>query len=54
MPFFNNLNKNIEDFVVNKEHMIILGGDFNVTLDSDLNCSGGKPFERDSDKQTRF
>ena len=41
--FFENLNKNIEDFVVNKEHRIIVGGDFNVALDSDLDCSGGKP-----------
>ena len=40
--FFENLNKNIEDFVVHKEHRIIVGGDFNVTLDSDLDCSGGK------------
>ena len=31
---FDNLNKKIEDFVVNKEHRIILGGDFNVTFDS--------------------
>ena len=49
--FFENLNKNIEDFVVNKEHRIIVGGDFNVTLDSDLDCSGGKPFKKESVKQ---
>ena len=49
--FFDNLNKKIEDFVVNKEHRIILGGDFNVTFDSDLDCSGGKPFKKDSVKQ---
>ena len=49
--FFENLNKNIEGFVVNKEHRIIVGGDFNVTLDSDLDCSGGKPFRKDSVKQ---
>ena len=29
---------------------IILGGDFNVTLDSDLDCSGGRPFIKDSVK----
>ena len=51
MPFFENLNKNIEDFVVNKEHRIIVGGDFNVALDSDLDCSGGKPFKKESVKQ---
>ena len=36
--FFDKLNKNIEDRVVNEELRIILGGDFNVTLDSDLDC----------------
>ena len=41
------LNKNIEDFVVNKEHRTIVGGDLTVTLDSDLDCSGGKPFKKD-------
>jgi len=30
--FFDNLNKKIEDFVVNKEHRIILGGDLNVVF----------------------
>ena len=39
--FFDKLNKNIEDRVVNEELRTILGGDFNVTLDSDLDCSGG-------------
>ena len=33
---FDNLNKKIEDFVVNKEHRIILGGDFNVTFDTTI------------------
>ena len=49
--FFENVNKNIEDFVVNKAHRIIVVGDFNVTLDSDLDCSSGKPFEKESIKQ---
>ena len=50
--FFVKLNKNIEDRVVNEELRIILGGDFNVTLDSDLaiDCSGGRPFRKDSVK----
>ena len=48
---FDNLIKKIEDFVVNKEHRIIPGGDFNVTFDSGLDCSGGKPFKKDSVKQ---
>ena len=49
--FFENLNKNIEHFAVNKEHRIIVGGDFNVTLDSDLDCSGGKSFKKESVKK---
>ena len=48
--FFDKLNDNIEDCVANKELKIILGGDFNVTLDSDLGCSGGRPFTKDSVK----
>ena len=42
MPFFGNLNKIIENFVVDKDQKkIVIGGDFNITLDSDLDCSGG-------------
>ena len=37
--FFDKLKKNIEDCVVNEELRIILGGDFNVALDYDLDCS---------------
>ena len=48
--FFDNLNKHIEDCVVNEELRIILGGDFNVTLDSDRDCSSGRPFRKDSVK----
>ena len=52
--FFDKLNKNIEDCVVNKAmHRIILGGDFNVTLDSDLGCSGGRLLKKDCKKYTR-
>ena len=49
--FFDNLNKDIEDCVANtEEHRIILGGDLNVTFEPDLDCSGGKPFKKDSVK----
>ena len=41
--FFDNLNKAIENFVVDKENKIIIGGDFDVTLDSNLDCAGGNP-----------
>ena len=49
--FFNNLNKIIENFVVDKEQKkIVIGGDFNIALDSDLDCSGGNPSKKDSVK----
>ena len=51
--FFDKLNNNIEDCVANKVLKIILGGDFNVTLDSDLDCSGGRPFTKDSVKNVQ-
>ena len=44
MPFFDNLNKIIENFVVDKEQKkMVIGGDFNIALDSDLDRSGGNP-----------
>ena len=48
--FFNNLNNIIENFVVDNEQKIVIGGDFNIALDSDLDCSGGNPFKKDSVK----
>ena len=49
--FFDNLNKDIEYCVANtEEHRKILGGDLNVTFEPDLDCSGGKPFKKDSVK----
>ena len=51
--FFDKLNNNIEDCVANKELKIIIGGDFNVTLDSDFECSGGRPFTKDSVKNVQ-
>ena len=51
--FFDKLNNNIDDCVANKELKIILGGDFNLTFDSDLDCSGGRPFTKDSIKNVQ-
>ena len=48
--FFDKLNKTIEDLVVNDEHKIVIGGDFNVALDTELDCSGGNPSKKDSIK----
>lgn len=35
--FFDNLNNIIENFIVDKEQKIVMGGDFNTAFDSDLN-----------------
>lgn len=48
--FFGNVNKTIENLVADKEHKIFIGGDFNVALDTDLDCSGGNPSKNDSTK----
>ena len=51
MPFFDNLNKIIENFIVDKEQKkTVIGGDFNIALDSDLDCSGDNPSKKDSVK----
>ena len=48
--FFDNLNNIIENLVVDNEQKIVIGGDFNIALDSHLDCSGGNPFKKDSVK----
>ena len=39
--FFNDLNKLLENYHNSAEQKIVLGGDYNVTFDQDLDCSGG-------------
>ena len=46
--FFNNLNSVIENYYNNVEQKIVLGGDFNVALSTDLDCCGGNPIKRGS------
>ena len=46
--FFDNLNNIIENFVVDNEQKIVIAGDFNIALDSDLDCSGGNPCKKRS------
>ena len=48
--FFNALNTLIEKFHDSAEQKIVLGGDFNITLDPDWDCSGGNPTKKDSVK----
>ena len=51
--FFSALDTLIEKFLDSAEKKIILGGDFNVTLDPDLDCSGGNPTKKDSVKHVQ-
>ena len=42
--------KTLDDFVKDKELRIVVGGDFNVTFDSGLDCCGGNPTQKESVK----
>ena len=48
--FYDNLNKNIEENIIEKDNRIILGGDFNVTLNPVWDCSGGNQSKKASAK----
>jgi len=48
--FYENLNKKIEENIVGKDNKIIIGGDFNVTLDPAWDCSGGNQTKKASVK----
>ena len=48
--FFDKLNNNIEEYVANTESRLIVGGDFNVLLNPDFDCSGGNSSRKDSVK----
>ena len=48
--FIENLNSTIDDVIKDNEPKIVVGGDFNVTLESDLDCSGGNPAQKASVK----
>ena len=39
-----------DDQCQESDHKILLGGDLNVTLEPDLDCSGGNPVLKDSVK----
>ena len=48
--FFSGLEKMVEEFNTSAEQKIVVGGDFNVAIDPDLDCSGGNPTKKDSVK----
>ena len=51
--FYDRLNENIERFVIDNEYKIVVGGDFNVAIDPDLDCSGGNQTKKDSVKNVQ-
>ena len=48
--FYDNLNKNIGENIIDKENRIIIGGDFNITLNPEWDCSGGNQSKKASVK----
>ena len=48
--FFSGLEKTIEKLNTSAEQKTVVGGDFNVAIDPDLDCSGGNPTKKDSVK----
>ena len=48
--FFRNLNDALDLFCGDFEKKIIIGGNFNVTFDPNLDCSSGTPAKKDSVK----
>ena len=48
--FFEDLQQKLYDFVTCQNQRIIIGGDFNVVNDPDLDCSGGVPKVKESSK----
>ena len=46
--FFSNWTKDVKDFVTDADKYIIVGGDFNVIFDQDLDGRGGNKKRKDS------
>ena len=43
---FSGLKTVVEKFNASSEQKIVVGGDFNVAIDSDLDCSSGNPTKK--------
>ena len=50
LDLFSEIKHHIEEFNVDPDNNIIIGGDFNATFKADLDCSGGKPPIKESVK----
>ena len=50
MRIFQRFRKMVEEFNTSAEQKVVVGGDFDVAIDPDLDCSGGNPTKKDSVK----
>ena len=48
--FFVELQQKLDDFITIQDQRIIIGRDFNVIMDQNLDCAGGSPKEKESVK----
>ena len=46
--FFSYLDELLEKYYTRGEQKIVIGGDYNVTMDVDLDCLGGNPTQKES------
>jgi len=46
--FFSKLSEELKDFVTDEDKSVVIGGDFNVILDPDLDGRGGNKKRKDS------
>ena len=48
--YFKELQDRLDGIISSPEQKVVIGGDFNVTFDSNLGCSGGSPAQKESVK----
>ena len=48
--YFKELQDRLDGIISSPEQKVVIGGDFNVTFDSNLDCSGGSPAQKESVK----
>jgi len=46
--FFSKLSEELKDFVIDDDKSFVIGGDFNIILDPDLDGRGGNKKKKDS------
>ena len=51
--FFDEIQNKLDDFISDPELKVIIGSDFNVVTDLDLDCFGGSPSEKESAKRVK-